>query len=446
MDEQREPDEQEPQPMLPWPDPWTPQSQPAPPPEAAHARGARRWTVGTSAATVAVLGAAVALSFGLGHATASRGGATSASGSTSTGTGAVVPSAGTGTEGGTGDGTGLGRMNGSGRQRFYGYGSGSGGSQVTPPGSGSGTSVGTSGQGSSTTAQQVGVVDIVVTLGYQQAEAAGTGMILSSTGEVLTNNHVVDGATSIKVTVVTTGKTYSASVVGVDPTDDVAVIQLKGASGLKTVQVSSTAATKGLSVVGVGNAGGAGGTPSAASGKVVDLDQAITAQDEGGGNAERLTGLIESDAAIQSGDSGGPLFNSDDKVVGMDTAISSGGDAVQAYAIPIAHALAIAKQIEAGQASSTIKIGATGFLGVELVDTTGGATIQSVVSGSPAETAGLQAGDVITAVGSTKISAADKLTTAIGALSPGDHVTLHWTDTLGQTHQATVTLVAGPAK
>jgi S1-C subfamily serine protease len=400
-----------------------------------HAKSSgRRWIVGTAAATVVVVGAAVgfSLSNGQGAVTAQSTG----SGGTSSSDSAVAPS--------TGSGGTTGRMNGFGHRgqgydgdgdgRAYGYGSGG----RTPGGT---TSTATA----ATAAQQVGVVDIVVTLGYQQAQAAGTGMILTANGEVLTNNHVVDGATNIKVTVVSTGRTYSASVVGDDPTQDVAVIQLKGASGLKTVSTASAAATVGASVVGVGNAGGAGGTPSAAAGKVVALGQSITARDDDGTNAERLSGLIETDAPIASGDSGGPLFDSANEVVGMDTAISSGGQ-VQAYAIPISRALAIAKQIEAGQASATINIGVPGFLGVDLEGTSGGATVTSVVSGSPAEAAGLQPGDVITALGGTRIGSAARLSTTIGAFSPGDRVTLHWTDTSGRTHHATVTLVEGPAK
>ena len=135
------------------------------------------------------------------------------------------------------------------------------------------------------------LVDIVSTLGYQNGEAAGTGMILTSTGEILTNNHVVDGATSLKVTVVATGRTYTASVVGTDPTKDVAVIQLANASGLKTIPIGNSSTVKvGQSVVASGNAGGVGGTPSVVKGSVTALDQNITAADEGtASNAERLT-------------------------------------------------------------------------------------------------------------------------------------------------------------
>ena len=191
-------------------------------------------------------------------------------------------------------------------------------SQSSPP------SAANTSTGSATAAQQVGVVDIDTVLQYQGAEAAGTGMILTSSGEVLTNNHVIDGATSIKVTVVSTGASYTAKVVGTDPSDDVAVLQLQGASGLQTAKIgNSSGVNVGDAVTAVGNAGGVGGTPSAAKGSVVALNQTLTASNENGSNAETLTGMIEINAAVVAGDSGGPLYDSHDDVVGMDTAASS---------------------------------------------------------------------------------------------------------------------------
>src|SRR5216684_6537950 len=150
-----------------------------------------------------------------------------------------------------------------------------------------------------------GLVDVVSTLGYQNGKAAGTGMVLTSTGEVLTNNHVIDGATSIKVTDVGNGRTYTVKVVGYDKSRDVAVLQLQGASGLQTVTLSSSSPQTGQKVVALGNAGGKGGTPSVATGTVNSLGQTITASDQSSGNAEQLTGLIGTNAAIQPGDSGG---------------------------------------------------------------------------------------------------------------------------------------------
>jgi len=222
-----------------------------------------------------------------------------------------------------------------------------------------------------------GLVDVVTTLGYQGGKAAGTGMVLTSTGEVLTNNHVIDGATSIKATDVGNGRTYTAKVVGYDKTHDVAVIQLQNASGLQTVTLSSAAPQTGQKVVALGNALGKGGTPSVVSGRITGLGQSITASDEGAGDAEQLTGMIGHNAPIQPGDSGGPLVNTEGEVIGMDTAASSSSSsgapsqsgqtqaATQAFAIPITRASAIADQIEAGTSSSTVHIGATAFLGIE---------------------------------------------------------------------------------
>ena len=168
-----------------------------------------------------------------------------------------------------------------------------------------------------------GLVDVVSTLGYQNGEAAGTGQVLTSTGEVLTNNHVIDGATSIKVRDVGNGRTYGAKVVGYDKTHDVAVLQLVNASGLTTVSLSSSGVQSGQKVVALGNALGKGGTPSVATGKVTATGRTITASDESAANAEQLHGLIQTNAGIQPGDSGGPLVNTAGDVVGMNTAASS---------------------------------------------------------------------------------------------------------------------------
>jgi S1-C subfamily serine protease len=204
-------------------------------------------------------------------------------------------------------------------------------------------------------------------------------------------------------------------------------------------------------VTAVGNAGGTGGTPSAAEGSVVATDQSLTASDESGANPETLTGMIEINAGVVAGDSGGPLYDSHGKVIGMDTAASSSGfgagaqTASTAYAIPIDKALNIAGQIESGHETGTIHIGYPGFLGVGLSDSFNGAVVTNVADGTPAAQAGLQAGDVITAVGGTTIQSADDVSSAIAGHDPGDHLSISWTDTLGQSHTATVTLATGPA-
>ncbi|MEV0068274.1 trypsin-like peptidase domain-containing protein [Amycolatopsis sp. NPDC050768] len=193
---------------------------------------------------------------------------------------------------------------------------------VAPPGGTSSTSIDPNGIA---TKVDPGLVDVNTELGYQSAAAAGTGIVLTSDGEILTNNHVVEGATSIKVTDIGDGKTYTASVLGYDRSHDIAVIKLNGASGLKTATLgNSSAVAVGDAVVGIGNAGGAGGTPAVAAGKVTALNQSITASDESASSSEQLTDLIQVDADIQSGDSGGPLVNANGQVIGVDTAASQG--------------------------------------------------------------------------------------------------------------------------
>jgi len=310
-----------------------------------------------------------------------------------------------------------------------------------------------------------GLVDINITLSYQNEQAAGTGMVLTSSGEVLTNNHVIDGATSINATDIGNGRTYSATVVGYDISQDVAILQLHGASGLQTVSIGdSSKVSIGQAVVGIGNAEGTGGTPTAAGGSVTALNQSITANDSGLGTSEQLGGLIASTADIQPGDSGGPLVNENGQVIGVDTAASS-GFAFQvpggsSFAVPINRAVAIAKQIQSGQASTTVHIGLTAFLGVQVEPTNGfgggfggfnqggsqgtGAAVAGVLTGDPADAAGISTGDVITSIGGTSVDSLAGLTNALVTHHPGDKVQIGWTDQSGQTHTATVQLASGP--
>jgi S1-C subfamily serine protease len=308
-----------------------------------------------------------------------------------------------------------------------------------------------------------GIVDINTTLGYQGGRAAGTGIVLTSSGRILTNNHVIRGATKIRVTDLANGRTYSATVVGYDVSQDVAVLQLKDASGLKTAKLGDSSAVKlGDSVTAVGNAGGTGGTPTTSTGRITGLGRTITAGD-GQGAAEQLSGLIETDAQLEPGDSGGALVDGSGKVIGMLTAASSGfgfrfdfQNAVSdGYAITINHAGALAKQIVAAKGSATIHIGATPMLGVSIqsagfnpffgdTSTTSGALVQNVLQGSPAAKAGLTYGDVITALDGHAISSSTTLTNLLLARSPGNTVTLSWVDETGAGHRASVRLAVGP--
>ncbi|MBB5912420.1 S1-C subfamily serine protease [Nocardia transvalensis] len=294
-----------------------------------------------------------------------------------------------------------------------------------------------------------GIVTINTQLGLQGGGGAGTGIVLTSDGEVLTNNHVVEGSTAIEVTSLGNGKTYSATVAGYDRTNDLAVLRLSGASGLEPAQLGdSDKVAVGDEIVGVGNAGGTG-SPTAASGRVTALNRSITASDESSGSSEQLTGLIQVAADIQPGDSGGPLVNSDGKVVGVNTAASQGfrlgAGGGQGFAIPINKAQQIAKQIQAGTASDTVHIGPTAFLGLTVSDADGsGALIRNIVRGGPADQLGLTAGALITAIDGTRIDSANTLIATMDKHHPGDNVEVTWTDRTGRSQSAKAELAEGP--
>jgi len=229
------------------------------------------------------------------------------------------------------------------------------------------------------------VVDIDATDGYGGGADAGTGMVITSNGDILTNNHVVADATSVTVTFVSSGRSYRAKVLGTDAADDVALLKVSGVSGLATINAgNSDSVTAGMAVAAVGNALGRSGTPTVTTGTITGAGRSITASDGDGTSSERLTGMLETDADVVSGDSGGPLVDSSGQVIGMDTAAAandSGGQGFEpsaitssndGYAIPITKALSIARTIAAGQASSSIVIGTPGFLGLELGSTAGG--------------------------------------------------------------------------
>ena len=317
-----------------------------------------------------------------------------------------------------------------------------------------------------------GVVDINSTLKYEDGAAAGTGMVLSPNGVVLTNNHVVEGSTHLTATTVVAGRKYQATVIGVDPTDDVALIKLQGASGLKTVQVgNSSKVGLGTGVVAIGNAGGTGGSPTVTQGAITAVGRTITASDSGSGqNSETLHNMLQTNAPIAEGDSGGPLSNAAGQVIGMDTAANSqqlgGAGTSQGFAIPIDRALAIAKKIAAGNASGQILIGPKGFMGVGVdsvtdataclaqsgvgtayqVPTKSGALVCTVYPGTPAYQAGVRAGDVITGVSGQSVTTASGLTGVMLKYKPGATVSLTWVDTSKQSHTSSLTLINGPVK
>lgn len=325
-----------------------------------------------------------------------------------------------------------------------------------------------------------GVVDIIAQDAYQQAESEGTGMVLTPKGEVLTNNHVVEGSSTIRVKPVDGQKSYAATVIGVDPTADVALLQMHGASGLATVPVgNSSKVSVGDSVVAIGNALGLGGKPTVTEGAITALNRSVTASDQNGANTENLTGMLQTSAQLASGDSGGPLADAAGKVIGMDTAAPGGQSSEQAsgtqsigWAIPINKAMSVVDQIRSNSSDPNILIGPRPFIGVDVQDASqaaqgansgfpgvgggpfnstpapavdSGAYVTQVVPGSPAESAGIQAGDVIVSFDGKTITGEKELSNDEAPLRPGDSASIGWVDQSGQQHSATITLATGPA-
>ncbi|MFA1545344.1 S1C family serine protease [Actinomadura chokoriensis] len=300
-----------------------------------------------------------------------------------------------------------------------------------------------------------GVVNIETEQELSGTRAAGTGIVLTAGGLVLTNNHVIKGATAIKGTNTDNRRSYPAEVVGYDQASDIAVIRLTGAARLKAAAFASASAVNvGDVVTAVGNAGGKGGAPAVVTGKVTALDQSVTARDDSSGTSERLTGLIETNAPIKPGDSGGPLLNTGGKVIGINTAASLGFSTRgtkpkkdhRGYAVPSDRALEIVRQIQRGEASSTVHIGRTAMLGVRVRPNgrSPGALVAEVVPGSPAETAGIPVGAVIVALGDKIVDSPSTLTSVMLSHHPGDVVRIEWTNRQGTRTGTTLRLEEGP--
>ena len=305
------------------------------------------------------------------------------------------------------------------------------------------------------------IVDITAETATKTGQVAGTGMIITSNGEVLTNNHVIDDTINIKAQIVGTNTTYSVKVIGYDATDDVALVQLVGASNLPAISLgNSSNLSPGDAITVLGNALGKGGAP-AVSGTVTQLGAQITASDDSGDN-ETLTGMIQVSAAIEPGDSGGPEVNSAGQVIGMTTAGQTSGNPNQAsgsttgFAIPINKAMSIISEIRSGSGPN-IHIGLAALLGVAVspsvptlqpdgsgVDCTASrATAGAWVSGvtaNPAARAGVTACGRITSIGGHTITSTSDLHTAMEGFKVGQTVTLNWIDASGASHSASVTL------
>jgi len=285
-------------------------------------------------------------------------------------------------------------------------------------------------------------------VGGDFVEAAGSGMILTPNGEILTNNHVVAGATSVSVTLFGQTDALPAHVVGTDPNEDLALVQIDSASGLPTVTLGNSSQTQvGDSVLAIGNALALAGGPTVTEGIVSALNRSLTAVNDSG-QTENLTGLIQTDAAINPGNSGGPLVDSQGQVVGMNTAVasSSAGNAPTediGFAITVDSVKPRLADLRLGGAGSTgsttpqpVPAANSAYIGVTVEGVTpalqqqdhltpsSGALVNAVEPGSPAQSAGLQANDVIVEFDQQPIESPDDLTAAIHPLSSGTHVTL----------------------
>ena len=345
------------------------------------------------------------------------------------------------------------------------------------------------------------MVEITSRLNYEGSKAYATGMVISSSGLVLTNNHVIDGTNGLTATFFDNGHTYNAKWLGYDKTQDVAVIQLEGVTTkLPTVPLGNSAAVQaGTKVVAMGNAEGTGSITTV-TGRITAINQAITASDQGDkATAEHLTDMLQTNADIVPGDSGGPLSTTAGKVIGMDTAaqtatFGSTNKQPAGFAIPINRAVTIAHEIISGQQSSTVQIGATGFLGIQVassasglnstatnprtqkqqdvksiesngqqptaaagcVDTnttevpvkvapaSSGALILGVLCNTPASADGMAPGDVITNVNGTTVTSPATLKTKLMQIRPGKQVSVSWTAVNGQKVTKSLTLAAAP--
>lgn len=296
------------------------------------------------------------------------------------------------------------------------------------------------------------IVDVTSVLDQQSGEAAGTGMILTANGEILTNNHVIDGASSITVKISNGSRSFRATVLGTDPTDDVAVIKAQGASGLPTIAVGdSSSVNVGDAVVAIGNALNKPGPPTVTEGSVTALGRSINVRSDTG-NQEQLSNLIETDAQLEPGNSGGPLFDAAGRVIGMNTAASTGAipqsGTNDGFAIPLNDAINIVHQIESGKTGGNVQAGQHGFLGVSVLNSSSGrgggggsgVQVQRVGAGTPAESVGITAGDTIVAVDGTSITTSQQLSTLIGAKRPGDVIRVTWADQNGDQQSANVRL------
>ena len=281
--------------------------------------------------------------------------------------------------------------------------------------------------------------------GVDPQQGAGTGIVLTADGYVLTNNHVIDGAQQIKVTFADR-KVRTAQVVGRDATHDVAIIKVDGAKNLPIAVLGSSKALQvGDPVVAIGNALALPGGPTVTTGIVSALERTID------GDTNKLEGLVQTDAAINPGNSGGPLVNSAGEVVGMNTAILRNTNNI-GFAIAVDRIKPIVDKIRRGEATQG---GPRTFLGVSTqtmstqlkdqygLNTDRGALVVQVTPGSPAENAGLRPGDIITKFGGAAITSNEQLGGEVRKRKSGDKASTTW---LRGTQSTTADVTLGSAR
>jgi S1-C subfamily serine protease len=297
---------------------------------------------------------------------------------------------------------------------------------------------------------------VAIPAGEVQYTSAGTGMIVTHSGEVLTNNHVVERATSIKIVLYGHKAAYKGKVIGVDPSRDIALLQIVSPpKDLTAVRLDTSAsAGVGTPVIAIGNAFGIGSQPSVTVGSITAVNQSISASDTLSPTpAEILHGLLETNATIVPGDSGGPLVGLNGEVIGMDTAARTSNVLAGSagYAIPINAAWSIALKIKNGRASPEIILGETAFLGVSASSSTNqktlhgsGVVIAGVVAGSPAARAGITVGDSITAIGGKSVDSISAMRLAIRSYKPGNRIVITYTQPSSTPQTAKVILAGMP--
>jgi S1-C subfamily serine protease len=304
------------------------------------------------------------------------------------------------------------------------------------------------------------LVDVETDLGYNYG-GAGTGLLLTGTGEVLTNNHVINGAKRVEVVSKANQRRYQATVLGYDRTRDIALLKIQGAARLSPARIGNSAKLRiGEPIMGIGNAGGLG-KPVRAPGTVQEMGVSISTSDDLTSSKEQLNGLVKILADIQPGQSGGPLLNEAGEVVGINTAATvnysstvptSGG---VGYAILISDAMDAVRAIRAGRSTDQVHVGPTATLNAyvtgptvgpdnrALPGTQPGARVSSV--GFPALSAGLRIDDTIVSFDGAPVDTPARLTALLGQRAPGDRVTVGWITRDGRFKAAPITLVEGPA-